>query len=799
MTVPLTGYADRLSVRPDETICFHVSHQDQSNKRNIRTKVVRVRSADPHTDPGPGIQTEPVPGAEIIECLQEPQPWTVQRGSHAEIGLTDEILQSCREGGCALVVTVMPTWRNKRQPQTIAYLESMLEVYIDEHGYLCAQFGAGEGTTDTRAKLCCSKRILPQNQWIQVYCCVTLSLGTCEVGWNYLTKEGDQGTRIKHGDTQRSLEAGKNCVAMKSKGKQPALILAAAKQTVPGSSSTSTLINHFTGRMEHPWMWWDLSSNFGAHQLELHAKAAINQPVPLQDELLFPPANAQWHFGKDISTQLIRDLGKNQLHGKLFNCPTRGVRGSTWSGREMCWRHAPDDYAAIYFHAETDLADCQWPACYQWTIPSALPSGNYALLLETDDYRDNIPFFVVPPKGTKQSNVAVVMPTFTYVIYGNHARGEWLNDPNWATVWKQQAAQIPGAYPYNPQEHPEYGWSTYNTHADGGGICMASWKRPLLNLRMGYITFPYPEWAASGLRHYPADTHLTCWLESQGISYDIVTDWELHFEGSSVLEPYRVVLTGSHPEYHTEASLNAFLDYRNNGGRLMYMGGNGFYWKIAVGSKKEDPSVLEIRRGEGGVRAWASDPGEYYHQLDGQYGGLWRRNGRAPQALAGVGFSAQGIFVGSCYRLKDNIRTNPRVAWMFEGIDEEEIIIGKHGLSGHGAAGFELDRTDVSLGTPEHAVVVASSEGHNSEAKWLLVFEERLTHHGNLVGVPDQELIRADLTFFETPSGGAVFATGSITYCGSLLTNNCQNDISTLTKNVLIKFLDPHVVFSIPD
>jgi N,N-dimethylformamidase len=47
------------------------------------------------------------------------------------------------------------------------------------------------------------------------------------------------------------------------------------------------------------------------------------------------------------------------------------------------------------------------------------------------------------------------------------------------------------------------------------------------------------------------------------------------------------------------------------------------------------------------------------------------------------------------------------------------------------------------------------------------------------------------MTFFETDHGGAVFSTGSITFCGSLVTNNCQNDISQLMKNVVDRFLDP--------
>ena len=198
--------------------------------------------------------------------------------------------------------------------------------------------------------------------------------------------------------------------------------------------------------------------------------------------------------------------------------------------------------------------------------------------------------------------------------------------------------------------------------------------------------------------------------------------------------------------------------------------------------------VIEIRRGEGGIRAWAAEPGEYYNQFDGEYGGMWRRNGRPPQNLCGVGFTAQGNFAGSYYR-KHTDASNPRVAWMFEGVGNE--IIGDHGLCAHGAAGFELDRADKRLGTPEHAMVVASSEIHPPEAPWVLVPEEMLTHLVTWPGLPAKDLIRADMTFFETPNGGAVFSTGSITYCGSLLTNGGNNDVSRLTENVFRRFLDP--------
>ena len=68
---------------------------------------------------------------------------------------------------------------------------------------------------------------------------------------------------------------------------------------------------------------------------------------------------------------------------------------------------------------------------------------------------------------------------------------------------------------------------------------------------------------------------------------------------------------------------DAMAAYQHQGGRLMYLGGNGWYWKIAY--HPELPGLMEVRRAEGGIRTWAAEPGEYYHSFSGEYGGLWRR------------------------------------------------------------------------------------------------------------------------------------------------------------------------------
>src|SRR5207249_5773072 len=137
-----------------------------------------------------------------------------------------------------------------------------------------------------------------------------------------------------------------------------------------------------------------------------------------------------------------------------------------------------------------------------------------------------------------------------------------------------------------------------------------------------------------------ADMHLLDWLETEGFERDVITDHELHRDGLDLLARYRVVLTGAHPEYWTERMLDALAAYLDGGGRLMYLGGNGFYWVASVDPAQ--PHVIELRRGISGTRAWESRPGEWYHSTTGELGGIWRVRGWSPQRLVGVGFASQG-------------------------------------------------------------------------------------------------------------------------------------------------------------
>jgi len=502
----------------------------------------------------------------------------------------------------------------------------------------------------------------------------------------------------------------------------------------------------FNGRIEAPLL---------ATTIDLVALEQLAQKT--ESSLLI----AAWNFSLDMAKDGFTDTFGNGYQGEFFQQPTRAVTGVKWDGSVQNWVDKPDHYGAVHFH-EDDLIDAGWETDFTFRVPNNLASGVYAVKVSlSDDEEDLIPFFVSPGVDDRKCNLALLMSTATYIAYANQRMSI--------------GTGIFGRGPRNSSdmylvEHPEVGNSLYEHHADGSGVHFSSRLRPVLNMKPKTTTWSFN-----------ADTNLIAWLNAIEQPFDVITDEQLHYEGRTLLADYRVVITGTHPEYYSTIMLNEMTAWMDQGGRLMYMGGNGFYWRIAY--HPENPAIIEVRRAEDGTRAWIADAGEYYHQFTGEYGGLWRRLGRSPNELVGVGFAAQGFDGGTHYRLNPE-SSDPRVGFMMEGIEEKDYI-GGYGTQGGGAAGEEIDRYDVGLGSPVHAIVVASSEDH--KPGMLRAKEEfHMT-----VQVPPSGSVRSDITFFETPSGGAVFSTGSISYAGSLSINEYTNDIAKLTGNVLTRFLDP--------
>ena len=708
MTAPLTGYADKVSVRVGEKIAFKVTSAGPNPYNATLVRIVRG-------DPNPG--APPPKYEDLSEFFDGRFASRVQHAWPGSYGLVDAAAALTLPAALTVEATIWPTLPDDG-PQTVISRRDP----ATGAGFALVLTPDGMVLEVGGTRVAVGKR-LRNRAWYRVWASADPRTGTLRVGQQPLQRAyrvDDEGEAETVAPLPLALEAA-----------QPVLIGAESAADRPARRC-------FNGKIEAPSI-----QGFAA-----------------------------WDFARRMDSLEIEDTGPNGVHGRLVNLPTRAMKGAAWTGSERDWKQAPHHYAAIHFH-DDDLHDCGWADDFDFTIPRDMKSGIYGIQLSCGTHRDIIPFFVRPQVGKPQAKVCYLASTFTYQVYTNFAR------PGYDDAFRQRMADWKSSA-LHPTAHPAYGLSTYNVHRDGSGVAYSSRLRPLLTWRPNFLSYNDP--LGSGLRHLPADTHLTGWLDRMGIAFDVVTDHDLDEKGAELLASYSVVVTGTHPEYHTANTLDALQTYTDTGGRLMYLGGNGFYWRVALSEKV--PGAIELRRTEGGIRLWAAEPGEYYHSFDGNYGGLWRRSDRPPNLLCGIGFSSQGTFVGDSYRQTPAARDNTH-AWVFEGVKEE--LFGGFGYSGGGAAGFELDRLDHRLGSPLNAVVLASSEGHDRR-NFVVVHEERLGFDTTINGQTLEQLIRADMTYIEKPAGGAVFSVGSISYCGSLPHNKYDNDVSRLTFNVLNRF-----------
>jgi hypothetical protein len=179
------------------------------------------------------------------------------------------------------------------------------------------------------------------------------------------------------------------------------------------------------------------------------------------------------------------------------------------------------------------------------------------------------------------------------------------------------------------------------------------------------------------------------------------------------------------------------------GGRLMYLGGNGLNCEIEL--TDEQTMVCHNTKI---TSLWAEGMG-------GAESRFARRH-ESEANLLGVVFTPSGIMTGAPYRVVDGSH------WIFAGTGlKTGDLFGQKSLHMRcpgGASGHETDK--ISPSSPKNVKLLA--KGLN----------------------PDNG--GAEMVHFDTPNGGAVFSAGSICYPSSL---PVDEGVSKVTANVLRRFL----------
>jgi hypothetical protein len=237
----------------------------------------------------------------------------------------------------------------------------------------------------------------------------------------------------------------------------------------------------------------------------------------------------------------------------------------------------------------------------------------------------------------------------------------------------------------------------------------------------------------------PAEWRLLGWLEREGFAYDYYAETQLH-SGVLDLDAYRVLILSTHPEYWSREMYYRVKSWVfERGGRLMYLGGNGLNCEVEfVGETAmvcHNGDAREVERG-----GWES---------------RFHRRVESEANLLGVVYSDTGIMTAAPFRVLDAGH------WVFEGTGlKAGDTFGAPSLHRRcegGASGHETDK--ISPSSPRNARRLAKG-----------------------LNVDDGG---AELTIFDTPGGGAVFAAGSITWPSSILVDDC---VSRITANVLQRF-----------
>jgi N,N-dimethylformamidase len=715
----IVGYTDRMSVRPRETIQFHVSCDPAVE--SYTAAIVRMIAGDVQPG-GPGLKTAAV--NTDIDGTYPGRTQEIHPGSYVKVDRWPGL--DARQG-LSLGLTIHASVLGDRERCLLSDLDPAnhrgFALLIDLGGRLCFRYGDGLALHDVTLST-----PLPRARWCNLAVIMDPATRSITVGFR----------RRPAGLESETRHVARFDLATRGIATSPGILLMAA------AHGPYRPCDFFDGRIEAP------AIALGC----LDPEELFALPERHQAERFF----ALWDFAAGIGTDLVTDIAGREFVGRLVNLPLRAVRGSRWSARHFDWTRAPEEYAAIHFLSDS-IDDCGWAADFSLTVPEDLPSGFYAARLRHGSDVDYIPFFVLPAHGAPKARIALLVPTMSYLAYANW-RLPWEND---ASELMMSALPVIGDEDAYLIEHPEVGPSLYDQHADGTSAIYASWRRPNLNLRPGH------GWG----EQYVADLYLTDWLDHLGLEFDVLTDFDVHHGGVAALADYACVMTGTHPEYQSTQELDALEAYLLRGGRLMYLGGNGFCWRVAVHPTRD--GIIEMRRGQAGSSIGRQAPGEYHLGFTGELGGYWSDLGRPPAHLVGVNFVSQGFDYSAHYRRCPDSH-DPRAAFIFAGLGDDPVI-GDFGLLGNGAAGLEIDRYNPAGGTPAQALRLATSEGNHTAT-----FGPARN---------DDPVVRSDLVYIPIAGGGAVFSVGSMAWAAALSHEHYRNSVAKITENVLHAFSDP--------
>jgi hypothetical protein len=376
----------------------------------------------------------------------------------------------------------------------------------------------------------------------------------------------------------------------------------------------------------------------------------------------------------------------------------------------------------------SDVGCGLWQTDFCLIVPDGWSSGIYAAKCVDEAESLFYVTFIVNPDPAHRNDIAVIANTTSWSAYNN-----------WGG-YSRYEVPTSGDHPLsllrpNPQASPV-------TIDDAPFNADISAKAQLL----GALVAPLNSREHS--RHLArGELWVLNWLTEAGYTVDVYSDLDLH-SGIAGLDGYRAIILSTHPEYWSVEMVDQLIDYLNQGGRLLYLGGNGIY--DAVTYTNGDLTTMTVHGGvnfPGTVRTRRFRDAPISRPESGILGVQYTAN-------VGARVAYQVVMPAPLHRffLKTGLNTGD----LF-GAGGWNIPPGATNLNAGGASGWEVDT--ITEFTPSGCELLAV--GTNGDPA-------------------------ANMVYYDHDGGGFVFSAGSMTFGGSLVVDS---KIQQLVKNVLAECL----------
>ena len=355
----ILGYADRFSVAPGDSIRFMVSCDGH---KKYDAQIVRLIHGD--TNPaGEGYREE-----EIAADVNGSYRGRLQRAYSGSYVLVPGKPPLAALTSFTVAAMIWPTTPAKGRQGLVSQWDAAQKrgwaLVIDEAGSAALVLGDGQSEQIFSA----GPKLLPR-EWYCVGASYDAQTGRAVV-WQHPVNDlrrrhpwrGDPGGRVQFRRQRRA--AGHGSLGQRQRGKARRLCRPLQRQ------------DRFAAAVQ------PCARSQGGRPLGARADGG---PAPRHRRGL--------GFRRDITTIRVRDLSPSKLHGKAVNLPARAMKGYNWTGAEMNWTARPEQYGAIHFH-DDDIYDAGWEPDFAFTVPEGLRSGIYAARLRAGEDEDHIPFFV---------------------------------------------------------------------------------------------------------------------------------------------------------------------------------------------------------------------------------------------------------------------------------------------------------------------------------------------------------------------------------------------------------------------